>query len=66
MRTDPVTPELARMTVTYSVRADSRLDAITQAVGMLRTGVSLRAVVEAEQGTPGWWDVVLSVREAAA
>lgn len=49
--------------MTYSVRADSRFEAIEKAVALLRTGVKLRGVVEAEQGTPGWWDVVLSVFE---
>lgn len=68
MRKDPVSPETREAVdsrVTYSVLADSRLEAIEKAAGMLRTGVKLREVVEAEQGTPGWWDVVLSTREAA-
>ena len=50
--------------ITYNVIADSRLEAIGKAVELLRTGVAVREVVEAEQGTPGWWDVVLDVREA--
>ena len=51
------------MNITYSVIADGRLEAIDKAVSMLRTGVRLVALVSAEQGTPGWWDVTLSVRE---
>lgn len=49
----------------YSVLADSRLQAIELATGMVRTGVKVRGVVSAEQGIPGWWDVVLSVWEDA-
>ena len=49
--------------VHYSVLADGRLEAIEKAVALLRTGVKLRGVVEAEQGTPGWWEVTLSVFE---
>ena len=47
----------------YSVLADGRLEAIEKACALLRTGVKLRGVVEAEQGTPGWWEVTLSVFE---
>lgn len=47
----------------YSVLADGRLEAIAKATALLRTGVKLRGVVSAEQGIPGWWDVVLSVWE---
>lgn len=49
----------------YSVLADSRLQAIEKAAALLRTGVKLIAVVEAEQGTPGWWEVTLAVWEDA-
>jgi hypothetical protein len=49
--------------VHYSVLADSRLEAITKATEMLRTGVKVRGVVEAEQSTPGWYSVILAVEE---
>lgn len=49
----------------YSVLADGRLQAIEKAVALLRTGVKLRGVVEAEQSIPGWWEVTLSVWEDA-
>lgn len=51
--------------LTYNVLADSRLEAIAKATAMLRSNVRLRGVQSAEQGTPGWWDVVLNVWEDA-
>lgn len=53
-----------RYRLTYTVLADSRLQAIFKADALLRTGVTVVALVECEQGVPGWWDVVLDVEEA--
>ena len=49
--------------LTYSILADSRLEAIMRAGAMLRTGVRVVGVAEAEQSLPGWWAVVLDVAE---
>ena len=54
---------MVRYPVTYQVLADSRLDAIVQAVGKLRKGVRSETVGEAEQSIPGWWSVTLNVSE---
>lgn len=51
--------------IRFDVLADGRLEAIAKATAKLRTGVKLIAVVEAEQSTPGWWSVQLSVSEDA-
>ena len=47
----------------FSVLADGRMEAIAKAVEMLRTGVKVNGVLEAEQSTPGWWEVRLHVSE---
>lgn len=49
--------------VRYDVLADSRLEAIQKACSMLRSGVKVNGIVEAEQSTPGWWSVALHVSE---
>ena len=47
----------------FSVLAEGRMEAIAIAVEMLRTGVKVNGVLEAEQSTPGWWEVRLPVSE---
>ncbi len=49
--------------LTYDILADSRLEAITKAGGMLRVNVKVRELVECEQALPGWWSVVMYVEE---
>jgi hypothetical protein len=49
--------------IRFDVIADGYLDAITKATGKLRTGVKVRAVIECEPSTPGWYSVLLSVWE---
>lgn len=49
--------------LTYQVRADSRLAAIMQAGGKLRTGVRVVDLMYADPGLPGWYDVGLQVEE---
>ena len=52
-----------RYSIAYEVIAASRLDAITQAVGKLRTDVRLRSVGDVVEVTPGFWKVSLHVDE---
>lgn len=47
----------------YEVEAQTRLEAIDKATGILRTGVKLRGVISAEPAFAGFWTVVLSVWE---
>lgn len=49
--------------VTYSVLADGRLAAIMKAGALLRSAVRVVGEAEAEQGTPGWWDVTFLLSE---
>ena len=49
--------------LSYSVLADSRLEAIMKAGAMLRSAVRVVGEAEAEQGIPGWWDVTFLVAE---
>ncbi len=49
--------------LTYSILADSRLEAIMRAGAKLRTGLRVEGVAEAEQSIPGWWSVTLNVAE---
>jgi len=49
--------------LTYTVLADSRLEALMKAGAMLRTNVRMVGQAEAEQGVPGWWDVTFLVAE---
>jgi hypothetical protein len=49
--------------LTFTVPAETRLEAITNAVAMLRTGLKLRGVVSANATAGAYWDVVLSVWE---
>lgn len=51
--------------VRYYVEAVSRLDAITKATAMLRTGVKLNGVADVQERPGGWWDVSLHVWEDA-
>jgi hypothetical protein len=47
----------------FDVPADTRLAAITEATGRLRTGLKLNGVSDATETAPGLWRVVLSVWE---
>ena len=48
----------------YHVLADGRDEAITKAKTLATgPGRGVRGLIEAEQGVPGWWDVVLAVWE---
>lgn len=49
--------------IAFTVLADSRLEAITKAIELLRSNVKCNGVLSAEQGVPGWWDVSLHVWE---
>jgi hypothetical protein len=51
--------------LSYEVAAASKLDAITKAGTMLRTGVRLVEVQAAEEVRPGWWKVSMWVGEDA-
>jgi len=68
-KSDPTTygsPRPLTYSVEYAVPAEARLEAITEATAMLRTGVTLVEVVRAERGVaPGYWNVKMAVREAA-
>jgi hypothetical protein len=47
----------------YEIQAETRLEAIDKATGLLRSNVRLRGVIKAEPAFNGFWTVVLSVWE---
>jgi hypothetical protein len=49
----------------FTVPASTYLEAVTNAVAMLRTGVKLRGVLSAHPTAGVYWDVTLSVSEDA-
>lgn len=54
-----------RYLIHFTVPAETRLAAIQEAVGMLRSGVHYIAVHSAEPTAGPYWDVVLKVWEEA-
>ena len=58
-----MTTQTTEYLLSYSVLADSRLEALMKAGAMLRASVRIVGEAEAEQGVPGWWDVTFLVAE---